>query len=344
MDSWISQRIRAVSLRRVVVWSLVLLAGLLLATSDRRYIANFIGGPYALGAADLDSIQDIETTPRYYARVSSDKVLDTGLRQYTVRTQNGVETGREESGAYHAYVMGNHFLIVKTHGGAPSHAIEGRLASWPSDLEDQLFDTKDMAALRSSFYPFYIDSDSFRRPGYIALEVALLFLALFAWKAVPAFRAWRDPDVHPLARRIATWGNPLAVAAESEREFQHPHLRAGAWRLGDKYLVRSSFFGFDVVRLRDVLWAYKKITKHSVNFIPTGKSYEAMVNCYGTNAVMGAKEKQVDQVLEFLRAKAPWAVHGFSDELMALWTKKQQEFIGAVEQRRQEWEQTGSVA
>ena len=334
MESWVSQRIRSVSLRRVVVWSLVLIAGVFLATLDRRYVANFVGGPYPLAAADLDSIQDVETTPHYYARVATDKVLDTGLRQYTVRTQNGVETGRDESGAYHAYVMGNHFLIVKTAGGAAPRTIEGRLAAWPSDLEQQLFDTKEMAALRNNFYPFYVDSESFRRPGYIGIVVALLFLALFAWQALPAWRAWRDPEAHPLARRIAEWGNPLAVAVEAEREFQHPHLRAGAWRLGDKYLVQSSFFGFEIVRVRDVLWAYKKITKHSVNFIPTGKSYEAVVNCYGKNALLPAKEKQVDAVLEFLRAKAPWAAHGYSAELMALWTKRQTEFIAAVEERR----------
>lgn len=344
MDSWISQRIRSVSLRRVVVWSLVLVLGVLIVTSDRRYIANFVGGPYPLEATDLDSIQNVETTPHYYARVASDKVLDTGLRQYTVRTQNGVETSRNESGAYHAYVMGNHFLIVRTAGGAAPHTIEGKLAAWPSGLENQLFDTKEMAALRSNFYPFYVDSESFRRPGYIVIVIALLFVALFAWQAVPAWRAWRNPDAHPLARRIAEWGDPLAVAVESEREFQYPHLRAGPWRLGDKYLVRSSFFGFDLVRVRDVLWAYKKITKHSVNFIPTGKSYEAVVNCYGKNATMPAKEKQVDQILEYLRAKAPWAAHGWSADLVQLWNKKQQEFIGAVEQRRQQWEQTGSVS
>jgi hypothetical protein len=343
VESWISERIRSVSLRRLVVWTLVLAAGVFLAAVDRRYIANFVGGPYPLAAADLDSIQDIATTPHYYARVGSEKVLDTGLRQYTVRRRDGRETGREESAAYHAYVMGSHFLIVKTDGGAAPHSIEGRLAAWPSDLESQLFDTQEMRAMRSNFYPFYIDGDSFRRPGYIVIVVALLFLALFAWQALPAWRAWRNPDAHALARRIAGWGNPLAVAVEAEREFQHPHLRAGAWRLGDKYLVHASFFGFDLVRVHDVLWAYKKITKHSVNFIPTGKSYEAVVNCYGKNVTMPAKEKQVDGILDYLRAKAPWAAQGFSDELMQLWTKRQQEFIVAVEERRQEWQQQRTV-
>jgi len=214
---------------------------------------------------------------------------------------------------------------------------EGRLAPWPAGLESQLFDTKEMAALRANFYPFYLDSQPFRKPGYIVIAIAAVFLALFFWQAVPAWRAWRNPEAHPLAKRIATWGNPLVVAAEAEHEYQQPYLKAGGgWRLGNKYLVQSGFFGIDVVRVHDVLWAYKKITKHSVNFIPTGKSYEAIVNCYGRAATIPGKEKSIDQVLLFLQSKAPWAVHGFSDELQRLWTKNQPEFIAAVEERRRE--------
>ncbi len=56
MDNWIAKRIRAVALRRVVAWTLALAAGLLLATSDHRYIANFFRGPYPLARADLDEL------------------------------------------------------------------------------------------------------------------------------------------------------------------------------------------------------------------------------------------------------------------------------------------------
>ena len=116
MDSWIVKRIRTTSLRRVVVWSLALVGGVLLATSDHRYIANFLRGPYRLAQADLDSIRDVTQTPRYYARVAGDRVIDTGIRQYTIHTQNGIETSREESGAYNAFAVGNRYLVVRTAG------------------------------------------------------------------------------------------------------------------------------------------------------------------------------------------------------------------------------------
>ena len=90
MDGWIATRIRATSRRRVITWTLVLILGLLAASSDQRYIANFVGGPYTLAQTDLDSIRDVTATPRYYARVRGERVIDTGIRQYTVHSQNGV--------------------------------------------------------------------------------------------------------------------------------------------------------------------------------------------------------------------------------------------------------------
>ena len=338
MDGWISKRIRIVSRRRVIAWSLALIVGVLAATSDHRYLANFVGGPYALTQADLDSIRDVTAAPRYYARVTGNRVLDTGLRQYTVHTQNGVETSREESSAYNALAIGNHFLVVRTAADNASPSAEGKLVPWPEDLENQLFDTKEMRSIRSSFYSFYLDSDSFRRPGYVVIVIGILFLALFVWQALPAWRAWRDPARHPLARRLAAWGDPMGVALEAEHEWDNPLLKAKrGWRLGNKYLQRSTFFSFNVLRFGDVLWAYKKVTKHSVNFIPTGKTYEAIVQCAGGTATIPGKEKKVHELLAFVQQRAPWAVYGFSDQLSQHFHKHPQDFVRSVEQRREEW-------
>lgn len=339
MDSWIAKRIRAVSFRRVVVWTLVLIGGVLLATSDRRYIANFVAGPYRLGRSDLDSIRDVTVTPRYYAHVAGDTVLDTGIRQYTVHTQNGVETGREESGAYHALVMGNRYLVVRTAGRASREAV-GKLVPWPEDLQTELFDSKEMRSLRHNFYPFYLDSGSFRQPGYVVIGIGVVFLLLFIWQAMPAWRAWRDPERHPLLQRIAQWGDPVGVAVEAEHDFDHALLRGKAgWRFGNKFLVRSSFFTFNLLRLQDVLWGYKKITKHSVNLIPTGKTYEAIVACYGGTATIAGSEKKVGEMLAFVQQRAPWAIYGYSAELATTFQKKRTDFARAVEQRRAEWAQ-----
>lgn len=338
MDGWIATRIRATSRRRVITWTLALILGVVVATNDHRYIANFVGGPYPLARADLDSIRDVTATPHYYARVRGERVIDTGIREYTVRTQSGVETSREVSGAYNAFAIGNHYLVVKTGAADAAPSAEGTLVPWSAELENQLFDTKEMRSLRSNFYPFYLDSDSFRQPGYVALVVGILFLALFLWQVVPAWRAWRDPERHPLAQRVARWGDPMGIGLEAEHEFANSLMRGrSGWRFGNKFLMRSTFFTFNVVRLRDVLWGYKKVTKHSVNFIPTGKTYEAVIAYAGGMAHIRGSEKKVHDMLTFVQQRAPWAMYGFSDELSATYHKRPLDFVRSVEQRRQQW-------
>ena len=79
MDTWILEMVRARSLRRVTAWAAALACLALLASGQSRYIQNFLMGPYDLGPADLDSIRDVSKTPRYFARVSGSKAIDTIL-------------------------------------------------------------------------------------------------------------------------------------------------------------------------------------------------------------------------------------------------------------------------
>ncbi len=106
--------------------------------------------------------------------------------------------------------------------------------------------------------------------------------------------------------------------------------------MGDKYVIQSAPFAFDLLRLFDLLWGYKKVTKHSVNFIPTGKTYACILACYGGTAEVTGKEKDVDALLGFAAERAPWAVFGYTDDLNKAFRQKNAEFCAAVEQRKRE--------
>jgi hypothetical protein len=134
------------------------------------------------------------------------------------------------------------------------------------------------------------------------------------------------------------------VARDAEREARTPHYDGSGWLVTEHYLIRSRFFTFDMLRLSDLLWAYKRITKRrfTINFIPMGKTYEtyeAVLVCYGGTAVVSGLEGAVDTVLAFAAGCAPWAVLGFSSELQAHFDKRNQDFCAAVEQRRRQWVQ-----
>jgi uncharacterized protein DUF6709 len=335
METWVLKMIRTAALRRVIAWGVVLAGGVLLFVSNARYVGNFVRGPFALDRAALDSIGDVGAAQRYFVRVTPERAIDTDIREYTTHTNAGVETSREVTGAYYALVLGDRLLITKTDGEAPTVA-EGSLEPLPADVESHLFDSKEMQAIRPRFYSFYVNNESFRLPGYIAIAVVLVLALLLVKIAAPAWRYYREPESHPLLQRIASWRvDPLGVAVEAERDFNTPRFKEGnGWRVGEKYLIRSAFFTFDLLRLTDLLWAYKKVTKHSVNFIPTGKTYDAILVCYGGSATIKAKEKRVEEMIRFAGERAPWAVIGYSAEVATLFAKDIRAFTAAVESRR----------
>jgi hypothetical protein len=339
MDTWILKMVRVRSVRRVTAWAAALVCLALLAFGQSRYVQNFLMGPYDLGPADLDSIRDVSEAPRYFARVSGSKAIDTGIQQITVRKRSGVETGRSVSAAYYALVVGQKLLLCKSGSGSRT-TLEGELVPMPGDLERQLFNTPDMQAIRGRFYPFYLSDESFRFPGYWAIA-GVLVLGFFLMKqGLPAWRHLQDPTSHPLVERVNSWGDPIGVAVAAEREAHSLRFKGGGgWAITDQFLIQSTFFTFDLLRLCDLLWAYKKVTKHSVNFIPTGKTYDALLICYGGTATVQSAEKTTDDILGFAAQRAPWAIFGFSKELEGYFNENTREFCAAVEKRRQEWTQ-----
>lgn len=335
MDTWVIQMVRARCIRRMAAWALALGSIILFAIAQHRYISNFLLGPFDLGQAELDAIGDISAAPYYFARVTSPKAIDTGIQQITVRKRRGVETSRSVSNAYYALVVGDRLLVVKSSAGALTTA-EGELKVMPLDLDRQLFNTPAMQALRDRFYTFYLDDASFRFPGYCAIVATLLFGFFLVIFTVPAWRQLQNPLSHPVVSRVASWGDPNKIALDVEREIRTPRHKSGGWLMTEKYLIQSTFFTFDLLQISDLLWAYKRVTKHSINFVPTGKTHDAVLACYGGTAVVKGSEQTVDAMLAFAVEHAPWAFCGFSKELEQL---NDQAFCAAVEQRRRDWAQ-----
>ena len=335
MDTWVHQQVRAVCRRRVVAWCLVLGCAVLFALSQSRYIKNFVSGPFDFGQPELDAMGDVSTTPRYFVKVTGSKAIETGIQQITTRKRAGVETGRSVSAAYYVLVVGDRLLVVKRAEGTPT-TVEGELAAMPPELDRHLFNSLQMEAIRGRFYPYYLDDSRFRMPGYIGIAGVLVLAFLLLKYGLPAWRYAQDVSSHPVVKRLVEWGDPMGIAIEARREADSPRYKGGGWRMTEKYLIRSAPFAFDLLRLSDLLWAYKKVTKHSVNFIPTGKSYAGVLVCYGGAAEVTGKEKSVDAMLTFAAERAPWALFGYSDDLAKLFKQKTQEFCAAIEQRKRE--------
>lgn len=337
MDTWVLRMVRQRCLRRVVAWGLALGLAALATYSQARYLRNFFGGPYTLGEAELAAIDDAWATPRYFARVTGTETADTGIQQITVEKRSGREVGRRVSAAYYVLFVGDRLLLVKSAVAART-TVEGELRRLPYDLQAQLLSSEDAKAAWPRFFSFYLAEDeSFRSSGYIALAALALFAGLVIWLGGRAWKQLRDPSQHPTVQRVYKGPDPVGTAVAAERAAGAPNFTGGnGWVVADPFLIRRTFFSFDMLRLPDLLWAYKKVTQHRVNFIPAGKTYAAQLFCYGGGAEIHGKEDAVESILRFAGERAPWAIFGFSEDLQRLFTKDTNGFCLAVEQRKRD--------
>ncbi|MFZ3200350.1 MAG: DUF6709 family protein [Candidatus Acidiferrales bacterium] len=337
MDSWIAQMCRATSRRQFFAWFFILAAGIVFVAFNARYVRNFVEGPFPFQADDLAQITDANTAPHYYASVAGDQVIDTGIQEVTTTTENGAETGKYVSAGYYAFVVGNHVLIVKS-AGKPGGKVAGELKPIPSDLSGQLFSDADGQQLQGETYPFYLDTEGFRYPGYWAIAIGCVFLPLFVRFGGRAWVRWQDVSKNPVMKRVSEqWGDVMGVSVDAERELSAGVVyKSGGIFLTDKYTVEKGFFRFNIFRFRDLLWAYKKVTQRRVNFIPTGKSYEAVLVFYGGSKQFSGPETKIHEVLTYASSKAPWAVIGYSKEIADAFNKHTTEFCQAIEARRRD--------
>jgi hypothetical protein len=335
MDTWILRMCRRSCVRQLAVWVAAAVFGILLVAANTRYFTNFWQGPFPMGASELSQVTDATRSPKYFVQVAGSRAIPTGIEQVTVTRRGGAEVSRRVSAEFYALDLGDKFLIVKSSQGRLL-VTEGELAPMPLELEGRLFvSSAGIALSRGRVYPFYLDAGSFKTGGYVAIVAWLIFLGLAFWKARPAWRFLRDPSTHPVVKRASTWGDPVTVSAEVEREFGGTDvLTRGSWHLTPRYLVMTTFFGFQVLRWWDLIWAYKQVTRHSVNFIPTGKTYAANFHCYGGSAAVRGPEAETNELLKVAMSRAPWAIFGHSAELANAFSKKTAEFLAAVEDRR----------
>ena len=337
MDNWITQKVRSACVRQLVAWAMPVAILILVVATNGAYVRGFFKGPRVVTASDLEGMQLPDGSASFYVRTTGSRSVSTGLRQITVETQNGVETSRHVSAEYFALEVGQKFLIVKAPGDATTTTVEGELGPMPEDFASEFFKPgadSEGTPDRARFYPYYLEVSSFRDAGYWTIAIAVALAGLLLWKARPVWEYLQDQSSHPIVTRVMKWGDPNLIASRVEEAWRSPQaLKGGEWRMTDQYLIRSSTFAFDVLRLPDLLWAYKRVTKHSVNFIPTGKTYAAMLHCLGGNALLTGSEKKVNDFLTYASQKVPWAVFGHSAELAKAWTKDNAGFQRAVMER-----------
>jgi hypothetical protein len=311
----------------ILVVAVVLISGGL-----RKYLTSFIQGARPANNALLTKITSADDFEGDYYTVQGDRNFDTGFESYTQKDGSSTKNYTAE---FRLLRMGDHYLIVKTPTREDKRLkFTGLLESPAGEVFQGVSEDLKKADPNAKLYPFVLHAGN--SPSiWLALIFGVLTLILL-WYAAQWSRRIMSLQNHPLVARLKPYGDFAALEASVNQDLESKaSVRSGNTRIMDNWLLRTNRFSLNLIPLGDIAWAYSKVTQHSTNGIPTGKTFSAVIMPQNQPEFeIALKKKQAEPFLEALQERAPWAVYGFTEDLKAAWQKDRNGFLGHVEERK----------
>lgn len=229
-------------------------------------------------------------------------------------------------------------LLLKAAPAYAGGAATGGLVVIPANVQREVVAALEQSSpsARGAFLPLMLDTGQPDPGAWIGGVVAA---ALF----LPALRNARKwlarrgaPERHPILLALARHGpvreTTLVIDAEAG---QGARDLGGGATLTASWLLKRRLFGLTAVRPADVVWVYTRVTRHSLHFVPVGKSFTVVVcDRHGSKLEVPGSETQTVTTLREVLGQAPWAFGGYTKDLEAVWKRQRAVMIQAVDARR----------
>lgn len=168
--------------------------------------------------------------------------------------------------------------------------------------------------------------------GYVIVGVLVVSGLWALWQSR---RRTETPESHPLCKALARYGPLYSLVPQIDVD-----TGAGTANFGGTTFTRNWVFtcGWTKATLMcrdEILWAYKKRVKHSVNLIPTGSTYSLVLgDARGQLLELQSSEQNVDLYLRSLADQTPWIIFGYDRKTEKLYKKQRESFIQSVSDRK----------
>jgi hypothetical protein len=341
MALWVENEARRANRNLLITNGLIVAGLILIVAANYRYLANFVLGCQTVSNAELAGITSADQRWRNFVTVTGTKSVSTGYQDVEKRTQNGQVVSTEIKDEYVLLRVGEKILLVKAPPGRQQLEYSGELEYTTDPVKEDLLRplAAEQADIAAMVLPFTLNAADYRSNGNVMLMIGLPLLALAGWNLWKAMRRAGEIQSSPVWKNLAAFGNAEQLSQQIEAELQPAMIRKyGKLQMTQQWMVRRKLFSTWVSPIADLVWIYKKVTKHSVNFIPTGKTYSVvMVGRHRQRTEEQMKEKVVNEMLADLAARVPWALFGFDQNLDKAWRKDPSGVIAGVDSRYQQY-------
>jgi hypothetical protein len=353
-DRYLGRQLRRANRNLIALNALVVLAVLVAALAANRYLYNFFFGPFRVDHETLADAEGPDDLYRYFITLDvslEPAVIGKGFqRPAGQKNQPGDEQITAEYAVVPIYPGDQlRLLLVRKAPGTLGKRVTGYLADIPPDVRAKILEPweRETRSLKgATLTAFLLDTGNFRGPGYWEVAVGLPLLVLGLWNVTRGVGRALNPERHPLIAGLRRYGSPTEVMAsiQGEVEQETPNARPSETVVTRSWVLQPTWFGLKIVHLEEVVWVYKKVTRHSTNGIPTGTTHAAVIHQRNGRAVeITGSDRGSDLVLQRIYHSAPWILAGFDARLADLWKNNRPALLGIADQRRLDYfQQKGS--
>jgi hypothetical protein len=165
--------------------------------------------------------------------------------------------------------------------------------------------------------------------GWLILVVGTVAAPLMVFFAI---RDLLHPEKSKIMSSIAAKGPTAVAEVNAVIAGSVPTVDLGDMKVSQGWVVHKTGDILEAVRTSDVVWVYQQVVRHSVNGIPTGKSYNLSFTT-ATETVSAEVPKQAADDAITLAAKiCPTALIGFNEDLGKLIMKNRGEALRFIKQ------------
>jgi hypothetical protein len=314
---------------------------------------NLFWGPFPVSQEEIVNYDINSFINKSFVSFIGENPIDTGYEAITQTVdKNSNKVTKEESTAnYVVFPQPESILIVKSTKNHSGNSYRGFLKPVPSDIRNQIVSDieKEVPEAKGKFLALMLDETD--QPN-VFLPVLLLILFAYAfWDLSKIIKDLSRFGDEQLLKEIEIYGDSQKLITEIDSEIDKIHNNIDHTKLWHEtntgtnnnliltksWLIYCKTFETHVIRLESIVWAYEKVVSHSVNFIPTGKTYALSLKTSKFQSFeVPSNETDIKKLLNELVNRFPWIIFGHKPEIETLWNSHKQEFIKVVEGKKAE--------